>query len=424
MAGWSASGLNRQDRELSEEEKAKRVSVEKELDILRTYTRRNPNLIIGGVSPNKTGNTLDGAIVKCMENYLANPDKSYAAVTGESHQGPNTEKPLFIHLGFALPHTPVLPTKEFRDRFANKKYKVPAYSPKEADLMPGSLQDLRNDMDFSRMSDEHKQQAIQDYYALCALGDHYIGEAVEAFKKYCADHKQEYLIIYTCGDHGWHLGEQGIEAKFGPWFQTTHDSLVVVSSDKEKFPPGTVCHDWVELVDLAPTFYETAGIDTAKHPGLDGVSLAKTLKEGAQRDYVIGEMNQVRGDRAYLRCKDFAFGMRVRPFFRKPGEGYKPGEKIKWGLEAPAEEVEMSLYDLRVDPDERINVAYHGPYKNLASFFRKKLGNIVLGDGRIECDWTKKNEFHLSNFAAGAHDRKLEFPEGIVPEPSLPKIEL
>lgn len=44
----------------------------------------------------------------------------------------------------------------------------------------------------------------------------------------------------------------------------------------------------------------------------------------AHRDYVIGEMNQVIGPRAYLRTDDFAFSMRVR---RKDG---KTGEK--WAM--------------------------------------------------------------------------------------------
>ncbi len=413
----------RVNREITDDEKATRKAVEDELDILRTYTRRNKELIIGGVSSNTKWNTLDGTIVRCMQTYLANEGKAYQLVTGEPAQGPDPKEPVFIHLGFCFPHTPVMPAKEFRDRFAGKQYKVPEYNEKEAERMPPSLRDLREDMDFSKMSAEDKQQAIRDYYAFCAMGDYLIGAAVKSFKDYCQKHGQEYLIVYVCGDHGWHLGEQGIEAKFGPWFQTTHDSVIVVSSDKEKFPPRTVCKDRVEFVDFAPTFYEIADIDAAKHPGLDGISLRKTMNEGVQRDYVIGEMNQVRGDRAYLRCKDFAFAMRVRPYWSKPGEGYEPGDRIRWGLDAPAEDVDMSLYDLRVDPDERVNVAYHEPYLKLAAFFRTKLGSIVLGDGRVECDWTQKNKFHISNFAPGAHDRKLDFPKGLVPKPQLPAVD-
>jgi len=412
---------SRKDREITDEEKANRKAIEEALDILRSHTRSNPELIIGGVSPANTGATLDGAIVKSMQRYLENAESTYESVTGEQVQGPDPSKPLFINLGFVFPHTPVLPTKEFRDRFADKTYKVPEYDHElEAGSLTGSILDLREDMDFSRMTDEEKQQAIRDYYAFCAMGDHYIGEAVDSFKKYCEQHDQEWVIIYVCGDHGWHLGEQGIEAKFGPWFQTVHDSVIAVSSDQRSFPPGKVVKDWVEFVDFAPTFYEIADIDHGEHPGLDGVSLYKTLYEGPQRDYVIGEMNQVRGDRAYLRSEDFAFAMRVRPFWGKPGEGYEPGEQIRWGLDAPAEDLDMTLYDLRLDPYERKNVAYDATYAKLAAFLRKKLGTIVLGDGRVECDWTQKNKYTVHNFAEGAHDRKLEIPDDVMPDVYVP----
>ncbi|MEO0793902.1 MAG: sulfatase-like hydrolase/transferase [Verrucomicrobiota bacterium] len=409
--------LSRKDRELTSEELAMREEVEEELDILRTYTRSNPELIIGGVSSNTTWNTLDGAIVKCMQNYLAHENKEYRTITGDVAQGPNTNEPVFIHLGFALPHTPVLPSKEFRDRFAGKTYDVPDYDAKEADLLPPTLQDLRNDMDFSRMTDEEKQQAIRDYYAFCAMGDYLLGEAVKSFKEYCARNDQEYLILFVCGDHGWHLGEQGIEAKFGPWYQSQHGSVIAVSSNPEQFPAGKVVNDMVEYVDFAPTFYEVADIDPQVHPGLNGFSLTKTMNEGAQREYIIGEMIQVRGPRAYLRSDDFSFSMRTRPYWGKPGEGYAPGEKIKWGLEAPLEKVELSLYDLRVDPNERVNLAYHEDYRGLSEFLRDKLGNIVLGDNRLECDWTKENEYMVSDFAVGAHDGRLNIPDGLVPEP-------
>ncbi|ADE53403.1 sulfatase-like hydrolase/transferase [Coraliomargarita akajimensis] len=413
---------SRADREITDEEKATRKAIEDELDILRSYTRSNPELIIGGVSPAKTGDTLDGAIVKTMQRYLENEGQSYESVIGKPAQGPDPTKPLFINLGFVFPHTPVLPSKEFRDRFADKTYKVPEYDhEQEAGSLTGSILDLREDMDFSRMTDAEKQQAIRDYYAFCAMGDHYIGQAIQSFKDYCAKHDQDYVILYVCGDHGWHLGEQGIEAKFGPWYQTVHDSVIAVASDKGKFPAGKVVHDWVEFVDFAPTFYECAGIDAAAHPGLDGTSLVKTIYEGPQRDYVIGEMNQVRGDRAYLRSEDFAFAMRVRPFWNKPGEkGFEPGDQIRWGLDAPAADLDMTLYDLRIDPDERLNVAYSDEYAALAEWFRQKLGSIVLGDGRVECDWTQENTFTVHNFAAGAHDRKLEIPDAVMPDVDVP----
>ena len=76
----------------------------------------------------------------------------------------------------------------------------------------------------------------------------------------------------------------------------------------------------------------------------------------------------------------------------------------------------MALYDLRKDPMEKNNVAYALKYKELAAWFRNKLGNIVLGDGRIECDWSMPNSYSISNFAGGADDKNLDIPSEIIPE--------
>ncbi|TWT43119.1 hypothetical protein [Botrimarina hoheduenensis] len=80
----------------------------------------------------------------------------------------------------------------------------------------------------------------------------------------------------------------------------------------------------------------------------------------------------------------------------------------------------MILHDLRVDPDERVNVAYYEPYRELAGLLRGKLASIVLGDGRIECDWQQEDDWIVSDFASGAHDRRLVLPTGAAPRPSLP----
>ncbi len=408
----------RKDQPLTETDLAERAAVEAELDILRSHPRSNPTLIIGGVSPNTTENTLDGAIVKSFARYLAHPDTDYTGLAGKTMRGPESGQPLFLHLGFHFPHTPVLPSAEFRAKFADKVYNVPEFLEAEADRLPKNLRQLRDDMDFSRMTDAEKQQAIRDYYAFCAMGDHLVGEAVDAFKAYCEQQAQPWAIVFVCGDHGWHLGEQGIEAKFGPWDKSNRGAVIVASSTPGAFPPGAINRDFVEYVDFAPTFYDLADVPHAAHPGLDGISLIKTLAgEAGRRDYVIGELNQVRGARAHLRSRGFSFAMRSRPYATKPGQGYAPGERERWGLDAPRDEVEMALYDLRVDPDERVNVADDPRYVPLADFFRDKLGRIVLGDGRLEVDWSKQNDYHVGRFAPGAHDRVLEFPAGLVPDP-------
>lgn len=134
-----------------------------------------------------------------------------------------------------------------------------------------------------------------------------------------------------------------------------------------------------------------------------------------KRDYILGEVNVISGPRAYLHIDRFRFSMRTRPFNNWVNEK-QLGKDLKWALVAPAKKVEMSLYDLAKDPLERNNLAYDEEYKALAGWFRQKLGNIVLGDGRAEADWSKANSYHISNFAKGADDKTLNIPADLIPK--------
>jgi arylsulfatase A-like enzyme len=352
-----------------------------------------------------------------MKNYLASANGTYKSLWGEEMQGADTSKPQFIHLGFHFPHTPVLPPKSFRDRFKTKKYRVPDFDKQELDKFPPQLVTLYNACKIEGMTDAEKQQAIQDYYAFCAHGDTQIGQAVDTFKSYCQAANQEYLIVVTIGDHSWHLGEQGIMAKFGPWWQSAANAAIVVSSDKDLIPAGGHYEKMVEFVDFAPTMLEAGGLDLGNPvlDHLDGISLFGVLDGSApRRDYILGEIHLVAGPRASLYTDRFRFSMRSRPYWGT-ANGDNMGKNIKWALQAPVEKVDLALYDAKRDPLERNNVANDPKYRKLAEWFRQKLGNIVLGDGRIECDWSKANSYVLSDFAKGADDKQADIPEHLIP---------
>ncbi|MGJ8678813.1 sulfatase-like hydrolase/transferase [Paraglaciecola sp.] len=411
--------LKRNGEPLTQDDIAAKAYTDKEFDIIRSYTRGgNKNLILSGVNPKPVGETVDDYIVKEMKNYLQSPNKDFKTSWGQAAQGADTSKPQFINLGFRLPHTPVLPPKSFRDRFKDKVYDIPDFDKKaELGKLPAQLVKLYNVMKVDTYTHEEKQQAIRDYYAFCAYGDHLIGDAVQAFKKYSAENNQEYLIIFTVGDHGWHLGEQGIEAKFGPWQQSVNNAAIVVSSDKKRIPENKINHDLVEFVDFSPTILNAAGvdIDDKQFDYLDGVDLVEVMNGKVKRDYILGEINLVYGPRAYLHTERFRFSMRTRPFSNNLLKPDQLGQDIKWGLTAPVENVELVLYDLKHDPLERNNVANAPKYVALAEWFRQKLGNIVLGDKRVEVDWSKANTYYQSDFALGADDKKLDIPTKFIP---------
>ncbi|WP_024481449.1 sulfatase-like hydrolase/transferase [Cellulophaga baltica] len=407
------------EKNISQEEKVLKTTIEKELDILYAYTKPSKDLIIGGVSPMPTNKTLDGNILKEYSNYLNHHGKEYESLLGYKMKSASGTKPIFTSLSFHFPHTPVMPSKEFRDQFKDKVYAIPVFN-KEEELskLPKQLVELYQKLKIDGLTFKEKQQAIRDYYAFCAFGDYLIGEAIKTFKAYCKKNNQEYVILYTSGDHGWQLGEQGIESKFSPWQLATHTTGILVASDKNKIPAQKVYTGFAEYVDIMPTILAAAQIDlTAKDLDfLDGFNLTALYANTKKRDYIIGEINSVAGPRAYLRSTEFSFSMRTRPLNGGPGGKYLPNENIRWGLDAPRKEVQMALYDLRNDPLEQNNVANDKAYSSLADWHRNKLGNIVLGDGRIESNWNNTNDYKESNFALGTDDKRLAIPEKLIPK--------
>ena len=177
--------------DLTDAEKAARNAFDPGLDILRSYTRSNSALIIGGVSPMPASKAQDAYILKEYLRFLENAGTSYPTFSGRTVSGADTTKPLMVNLGFHFPHTPVLPPKEFRDRFSDKTYSIPEFDLTELDRLPEQLKKLYRQMKIDALTFKEKQQFMRDYYAFCAYGDSLVGEAVRAFQEYSQQHKQE-----------------------------------------------------------------------------------------------------------------------------------------------------------------------------------------------------------------------------------------
>ncbi|WP_109831287.1 sulfatase-like hydrolase/transferase [Reichenbachiella versicolor] len=389
-------------------------------DLMRKHTHKKKETpfssgILAGVSPRPAGKTRDGYYTSTFKDYLENENKNFA-VGSKTFRGVDPSKPVFAHIGYDFPHTPVLPPADYRERFSKKKYKVPELTPEEWEKMPAQMKRQVNNAKSQEFPDWEKQKMIQDYYAFCAYGDALVGESVDAFIEYSEKHSQEWTVVFVCGDHGWKLNDHGAYSKFTPWDIDSHNPIIVVSSDKEKYPAGKVVTNYTEFVDIAPTILAEAGADlkSKEFKYLDGMNMAKTISGDAPiRDYVIGESHAVTGPRAYIRTKDYVFSMQTRPSNKKRGENFN------WALKVPYEETDPALYDLTNDPGETTNLAFDDKYTEVVKKMQKKLTDIVLGDGRAEIMWshdnigTKGNQTNTDfkynkRYAKGAHDYKLE----------------
>ena len=383
-------------------------------DLLRHYNEKkgkhvDSGMILSGVSSREAGKTRDGYYASILVEYLKNADRKFK-VGSATYDGVNTSKPLFCHLGFDFPHTPVLPPADYRKRFQQHTYKVPVFDRQELDSMPAQLKKQVAHGYSDHFTDAEKQAMIQDYYAFCAYGDSLVGQAADAFIDYSETQNQPWMIVYVCGDHGWKLNDHGSVSKFTPWDVDSHNPIVVVSSDKQAFPAGKVVTDFVEFVDIAPTILAAGGADLGDDAFsyLDGFDMAETVSGKApRRDYVIGESHAVIGPRAFLRTKEYVFSMQTRPDRQR-------GKDMEWARRATYEQLDPALYHMPSDPKELKNLAFDPEYDAIAKTMQNKLLNIVLGDNRIEVDWGDNQALGTtvfrSNFAPGADDKKLALP--------------
>ncbi|MBK1876976.1 sulfatase-like hydrolase/transferase [Pelagicoccus mobilis] len=382
-------------------------------DLLRQYNDKKPKrpdngMILSGVSSQPAGKTRDGWYTTVMADMLEKQNQTFKVGT-QTVKGVDPSKPLFLHLGFDFPHTPVLPPADYRERFQKYTYKIPEVHEEELEKMPKQLR-KQVAMGWSDdFSEEEKQKMIQDYYAFCAYGDDLVGKAADDFIEYSESQNQEWMIIYVCGDHGWKLNDHGSVSKFTPWDVDSHNPIVVVSSDKKSFPAGKVVREFTEFVDIAPTALAAGGanLDAKKYAYLDGFDLAEVASGVAKaRDYVIGESHAVTGPRAFIRTKDYVFSMQTRP-------DKKRGKNFDWARQASYKELDAALYHMPSDPGEVNNLAYNKEYSEIAKAMKEKLVDIVLGDGRVEVDWGRGQhvtgtQIFESNFAPGADDKELK----------------
>lgn len=255
---------------------------------------------------------------------------------------------------------------------------------------------------------------VADYYFEVQRFDKLVGDSIAALEE---AGELDNTIIVMSGDHG---------MPFPRCKSNNYDSgarVPLVIRWPKKIKAGTVINDFVSLVDLAPTFYDAAGLEIPEN--VSGTSLLPLLagKDTRDRSYVVhGKERHVPGQEApdkggyptrALRTHDFLYLHNFRadrwpagtPNYEKaalpgawladcdngPTKSYIVENREKDDLhrklydlsfaKRPAEE----LYDLKQDPSQLVNVAADPAYAKTLSELKKKLFDELeqTGDPRV-----------------------------------------
>ena len=201
-------------------------------------------------------------------------------------------EPFFLAVGFMRPHLPFCAPAKYWDLYADESFEIRHPEPPKgaARLAFHDNNELRGYAGMPKQGPfppEERQQLTRGYYASVSYIDAQLGKVMDALVRLgLADN----TVVVLWGDHGYHLGEQGLWCKSTNFELDTRVPLIVsVPGGK-----GGHCDAVVETVDIYPTLADYCGVEP---PGeLAGVSLRPLLeKRGEYR-------------------KQYAFSQFVRPY--------------------------------------------------------------------------------------------------------------
>jgi arylsulfatase A-like enzyme len=262
-------------------------------------------------------------------------DQAIAAVTASA--AAETKQPFFLYLPLNAPHTPIVPTNEFKGSSGLNPY---------ADFV------RQVDADVGRLLAKLDQLGLRDNTLVVFTSDNGCSPAAKIDELQAKGHEPSYIYRGHKAD----LFEGGHRVPF-----------IVRWPGKVK--PGSVNPQLVGQIDFLATFAEVLGVPMPASAGEDSVSFLPGLlgREGAARQSIVSQ--SINGSFA---VRDGQWKLALCP-----GSGGwsapKPGSKEEKGLP------EFQLYDLAKDPGEKTNLAAQQPERVTAM---KAALQAVIARGR------------------------------------------
>lgn len=278
-------------------------------------------------------------------------------------QEERNDSPWLMSVNIFDPHPPFDPPKEYRDKIDSSKLPLPLWNKGELDLRPefhrdeyekgsqGGTGPCANTMD-----DSVKRQQIADYYAQIQLIDDKLGEIMEMLRQ--TGQRENTIVLYH-SDHGEMLGDHGLCWKGAYVYEQLLHVPMIFSW------PGCIVENLcstalVELVDIAPTLMELAGLEVPFY--MQGKSLAPILTGKAAPDYHKSAIHS-------------------EYYYAMPGihnryiSVYYDG---KYKIAVHHNEEKGELYNLQNDPDEFYNLWDNQEYHHIKNEYIKKCFDSTL----------------------------------------------
>lgn len=266
------------------------------------------------------------------------------------------DKPFLMMIGFEKPHLPFNAPEKYWDLYSEADMPL-APNPDYPQGMPeiafngnpnfysysyGDYEPLPPGM--SRMPERTARHLVHGYRACVSYVDTQIGRVLDELDRLgLADS----TIVVLWGDHGWHLGDNGMWSKHTNYEVAAHSPLIIRAPGWTT--PGTRSEALVETIDLFPTLLDYCGLSPLTLA--DGRSLKPEMTESSAT-----------GKDAVFHCFN-RWGEEVIGFAVRTDRYRLVSWRKGWSLSS--DEVATELYDYEADPHETVNQATNPEYADV-----------------------------------------------------------
>lgn len=253
------------------------------------------------------------------------------------------EKPFFLYLGFADPHSPYSPPASLAKEFEERETLTPRGSMDDLTNRPAAWEELKVP---KGLSPECIRLVRQYTDAMIHLIDQNVGRVIQKLKE--TGRWEETIVIFT-SDHGDWLGDYGLLRKSN----LCTDSLVhvpfIMRVPGKSFDPHV--KNTVSLVDVVPTLCEL--LQCSSPEGIQGQSMLSTMAGKRHHVLVQNHMSKVRYNNFSIYDDRYRFTL-------YPSTG------------------EVELFDHTRDPSELHNLAESSQFSEVQREMEAELGRKQL----------------------------------------------
>ena len=270
--------------------------------------------------------------------------------------------PFFLAVGFRKPHLPFTAPKKYWDLYNREEIQMPkhgSYPVDSPDWATRSWRELEGYTDIpgdGKITEAKVQELRHGYYACVSYVDALVGRLLAELELLKLNSN---TIVMLYGDHGFHLGEQGLWTKANNYELSTRVPLIVAA-------PGHSFGNsdaFVELVDLFPTVCGLAGLEVPN--GLEGHSFLPLFNDPKQR-WKTAAFSQyprsLKGHRHSRHGDVMGYAIRTKKY-----------RFVQWKDWKTKVVVASELYNLLDDPHEMKNIVNEKVSKAVVTRLTKRL---------------------------------------------------